>query len=159
MPMPPSLDLDRVDAYRLEPARSPEDWAAYHAIRREAIFAALLPGVLYDPDYPDEFLPDHFPYVLKHHGAVVGVMRIDLIDDRRAGFRLIAVRPDVQRGGHGRVLMALAEQRAREMGRSEAIINAHPTALGFYLGLGYVEGDFVDAGPLPPGTIRVGKAL
>jgi GNAT superfamily N-acetyltransferase len=154
MPMPIGLD-----AYRLELAQSPEDWAAYHAIRREAIFAALLPGVLYDPDYPDEFLPDHFPYVLKRHGEVVGVMRIDLIDAQRAGFRLIAVRPDLQRGGHGRVLMALAERRARELGRLEAVINAHHTALGFYLGLGYAEGAWVDAGPPPPGTVRVGKAL
>jgi len=30
--------------YSLYPARSPADWSAYHAIRREAIFTALLPG-------------------------------------------------------------------------------------------------------------------
>lgn len=156
----PNLPVaDPQDAYRLDPARSPEEWAAYHAIRREAIFAALLPGVPYDPGHPGEFKPGRLPVVLKHHGEVIGVMRIDLVDAQRAGFRLIAIRPDVQRGSHGRVLMALAEQRAQQMGCSEAVINAHPTALGFYLGLGYAEGDWVDAGPPPPGTIRIGKAL
>ena len=145
--------------YRLEPARSPEDWAAYHAIRRDTLFARLLPRHPYDKNDPDEFLPGHTSCVLRYRDAVIGVVRIDEIDAQRVGLRMIAVRDDVQRGGHGRAMLALAEEQARAEGRSEVIINAHLTAVGFYLKLGYAAGEWADPAPVPPGTIRVGKVL
>jgi len=46
------------ERYALRPARSPREWAAYHAIRRDAIFAALLPGQPCDEQDADEFVPD-----------------------------------------------------------------------------------------------------
>ena len=42
-----------VERYRLRPVRSPREWSAYHAIRRDAIFATLLPGQAYDERDPD----------------------------------------------------------------------------------------------------------
>ena len=38
----------------LMPPRSSEDWTAYHAIRRDSIFALHLPDQSYDPNDPDE---------------------------------------------------------------------------------------------------------
>ena len=64
-------------------------------------------------------------------------MRIDLIDDTQAGLRLIGIRKGLQRQGHGAALLRLAEQAARDFGRSEVVINAHPTSLTFYLANGY----------------------
>jgi GNAT superfamily N-acetyltransferase len=148
-----------VERYTLRPVRSPREWAAYHAIRRDAIFAALLPGQPYDEHDPDEFAPDHFPHVLIHDGDIVGTVRIDLIGKKGAGLRLISVRGDLQRQGHGRVLLRLAEQTARTFGKTEIVINAHPSALAFYLANGYREGDWGDLGPLRPTLIRVGKRL
>jgi GNAT superfamily N-acetyltransferase len=89
----------------------------------------------------------------------VGVVRIDLIGKRHAGFRLVGIRSGLQRRGHGRVLLRLAEEAARGLGRTEIVINAHPTSLAFYLANGYCEGKWGDAGPLPAGLIRVGKRL
>jgi GNAT superfamily N-acetyltransferase len=145
--------------YRLQPVQSPQDWAAYHAIRSEAIFAALLPGQAYDESDPDELRPGNLPHVLVHDGGVVGTVRIDLIDETQAGLRLIGIRPDVQRQGHGAVLLALAEEAARALGRTEVVINAHPTSLRFYLANGYREGAWRDKGPVPATLIRVGKKL
>lgn len=147
-----------VERYRLRPVRSPREWNAYHAIRRDAIFAALLPGQDYDERDPDEFAPGHFPHVLVYDSEIVGTVRIDLIDERVAGLRLIGVRGDLQRQGHGRVLLRLAEQTARAFGRTEIVINAHPSSLAFYLANGYREGEW-DAGAPRPGLIRVGKRL
>ena len=147
-----------VDRYRLRPVRSPREWNAYHAIRRDAIFAALLPGQDYDERDPDEFAPGHFPHVLVYDSEIVGTVRIDLIDERVAGLRLIGVRGDLQRQGHGRVLLRLAEQTARAFGKTEIVINAHPSSLAFYLANGYREGEW-DAGAPRPGLIRVGKRL
>ena len=148
-----------LERYTLRPARSPQEWCAYHAIRRDAIFAALLPGQAYDEHDPDEFERGHRPHVLVRDGEVIGTVRIDLIGDTQAGLRLIAIRRDLQRQGHGRVLLRLAEQAALAFGRTEIVINAHPTSLTFYLANGYREGEWRDAAPVPATLIRVGKRL
>ena len=148
-----------LERYTLRPARSPQEWSAYHAIRRDAIFAALLPGQAYDEHDPDEFERGHRPHVLVRDGEVIGTVRIDLIGDTQAGLRLIAIRRDLQRQGHGRVLLQLAEQAARAFSRTEIVINAHPTSLPFYLANGYREGEWGDAASVPATLIRVGKRL
>ena len=147
------------ERFALPPARSPREWAAYHAIRRDAIFAALLPGQPYNEQDADEFAPDHCPHVLLRDDEVVGVVRIDLIGKKQAGLRLVAIRGDLQRRGHGRVLLRLAEEAARALGKTEIVINAHPTSLGFYLANGYREGEWSDVRPLPATLIRVGKRM
>ena len=48
---------------------------------------------------------------------------------------------------------------ARGLGRTEIVINAHPTSLSFYLAHGYREGEWRDAAPVPANLIRVGKRL
>jgi hypothetical protein len=78
--------------YALRPVRSPQEWAAYHAIRRQAIFAALLPSQAYDEHSPGEVAPGNSPHVLLHDGEIVGVVRIDLIGQSRAGLRLVGIR-------------------------------------------------------------------
>jgi GNAT superfamily N-acetyltransferase len=150
---------DTIEHYTLQPVRSPREWAAYHAIRRDAIFTPLLPDQAYDEHDADEFEPGHLPHVLVRDGEVVGTVRIDLIGDSRAGLRLIGIRSDLQRQGHGGVLLRLAEQAARALGRTEVVINAHPTSLTFYLANDYREGEWRDAGPVPTTLIRVGKRL
>ena len=131
-----------LERYALRPVRSPQEWSVYHAIRRDAIFSALLPGQAYDEHDPD-----------------IGTVRIDLVGETQAGLRLIAIRRDLQRQGHGSVLLRLAEHAARGLGRTEIVINAHPTSLSFYLANGYREGEWRDAKPVPANLIRVGKRL
>jgi len=136
---------DPLAGYSLRPVQSPQQWSAYHAIRRDAIFATLLPGQVYDEHDPDEFEHRHRPHVLVRDGEVIGTVRIDLIGDIQAGLRLIAIRRDLQRQGHGSVLLRLAEQAARAFGKTEIVINAHPTSLTFYLANGYRDGEWRDA--------------
>ena len=111
----------------------PCDRRKNHAIRRQAIFAVLLPGRTYDETDPDEVAPRNFPHVMRRDGEIVGVIRIDLIGPSRAGLRLVGIRSDLQRQGYGRILLRLAEGAARRLGKTEIIINAHPTSLAFYL--------------------------
>jgi GNAT superfamily N-acetyltransferase len=150
---------DSRERYSLRPAQSAQEWAAYHAIRRDAIFAPLLPEQAYDERDPDEFEPGNLPHVLIRDGEVVGTVRIDLIDETQAGLRLIGIRRDSQRQGLGAVLLDLAERAARAFGRTEVVINAHPTSLIFYLANGYCEGAWRDKGPVPATLVRVGKRL
>lgn len=148
-----------LERYALRPARLPQEWSAYHAIRRDAIFSALLPGQAYDEHDPDEFQHRHLPHVLVRDGEIIGTVRIDLVGETQAGLRLIAIRRDLQRQGHGSVLLRLAEHAARGLGRTEIVINAHPTSLSFYLANGYREGEWHDATPVPANLVRVGKRL
>lgn len=150
---------DPLESYSLRPVRSAQEWRGYHAIRRDAIFVRLLPGQAYDEHDPDEFKPGHLPHVLVRDGEIVGTVRIDLIDPMQAGLRLIAIRSDLQRQGHGAVLLRLAEQAARAFGRAEVVVNAHPTSLTFYLANGYRHGSWRDAGPVAATLVRVGKRL
>jgi len=148
-----------LEHYALRPARLAQEWSAYHAIRRDAIFRALLPGQAYDEHDADEFQHRHLPHVLVRDGEIIGTVRIDLVGETQAGLRLIAIRRDLHRQGHGSVLLRLAEHAARGLGRTEIVINAHPTSLSFYLASGYREGEWRDAGPVPANLIRVGKRL
>lgn len=145
--------------HELRRVQSAADWSAYHAIRRDSIFAPLLPGHIYDEADGDEFKPENLPHLLVCDGEIVGVVRIDLIDDVQVGLRLIGIRPGLQRQGHGAALLRLSEQIAAGLGRRQVVINAHPTSLQFYLANGYAPGDWKDLGPVHPSLIRVGKEL
>ena len=150
---------DPLERYELRPPQSSEDWGAYHAIRRDAIFARLLPRQAYDEHHPDEHMPGHLPHLLVRDSEIIGTVRIDLIDPTQAGLRLIGIRNDLQRLGHGAILLQLAEKAAHAFGRTVVVINAHPTSLTFYLANGYRTGEWHDAGSVPAGLIRVGKQL
>src|SRR5262245_26710791 len=145
--------------YLLREVESAEDWAAYHAIRRDAIFAVYRPGQAYDPDHPDETKPDNFPHVLVLDGEIIGTVRIDFLDDTRAALRLIGICNDRQGQGHGAMLLRLAEDIVRQHGRRTIVINATVPALRFYLSHGYREGDWPDDLCLLPDLIRIGKRL
>lgn len=150
---------DPLERYALRPPQTSEDWGAYHAIRRDAIFALSLPRQPYDEHDPDEFKPGHLPHLLVRGGEIIGTVRIDLVDSAQAGLRLIGIRNGLQRQGHGAILLQLAEKASRSLGRTIVVINAHPTSLTFYLANGYRKGDWRDAAPVPATLIRVGKRL
>ena len=103
--------VDPTDYVLVSPVEA-RDWASYHDIRRRVLFEARGQFGVYDESHPDERAKGHFPKLLLHRDEPVGVVRIDVVGTD-AMLRRVAVRGDVQRRGHGRVLMALAEQFAR----------------------------------------------
>jgi GNAT superfamily N-acetyltransferase len=64
------------------------------------------------------------------------VIRID-IDGGVAWLRRVAVIEELQRAGHGRILLAMAEDFARAEGCDEVRSNVDPGAVGFYERCGY----------------------
>jgi hypothetical protein len=63
--------------------------------------------------------------VLLRDGKIVSVVRIDLIGEPNRPSPG-GIRSDLQRQGHGRVLLWLAEAAARLLGRTEIVINGPP---------------------------------
>lgn len=112
------------------------EWRAYHDIRRRVLFEARGQFGVYQEDGPDERAPGNHPKLLLYRGEPVGVVRID-IDATTAICRRVAIRSDVQRLGHGRVLLSLVQQFAQDMGCGQLASYVAPEAVGFYEQCGF----------------------
>jgi GNAT superfamily N-acetyltransferase len=124
--------------YQLRPLETPVDWEHYHRIRRTQLWERRGLFGAYDEHHPDERAPGHHPLLLTCDGAPVGVVRID-VDDRTAIFRRVAIDANVQRHGHGRVLLVLAEAFAAGSGCSRLYAFVAPDAVEFYRKCGFLH--------------------
>lgn len=141
--------------YELRPPAGEEEWLAFHAIRRKVLFENRGKGDSYVENHPDDSLPGNHPLVLLYQGDVIGVMRLD-VSAAAAWLRRVAIREDLQRVGHGTVLLRLAEKFARTQACIEMRTNAALEAVGFYERCGYARE--VDASS-PPNSVRMWKRL
>ena len=130
------------------------EWAAYHKIRRTVLFERRGRFGMYDDSHPDELRPENHPLLLFSNGEPVGTIRVDF-SDTGAIFRRVAVSEDVQRRGHGRTMLELAERFVRERGVRHVISHADRGAVGFYERCGYVR----EAGDGDGATVLMGKDL
>ena len=141
--------------HELRPPNSDEEWLAFHAVRRKVLFENRGKFDSYIENHPDDFKTGHHPLVLLYKGVVIGVIRVDVCETF-AWFRRVAIREDLQRMGHGRVLVRLAEALAEAEGCNEVRSNAAVEALGFYERCGYAH-DL--ASPASANSVRVWKSL
>jgi GNAT superfamily N-acetyltransferase len=111
-------------------------WRAFHDIRRTVLFEARGEFGVYDENRPDDHAPGNHPKLLRFRGEPIGVVRID-IDGATALLRRVAVRSDVQRLGHGRVLLSLVEDFARHNGCRTLASHVAVDAVGFYEKCGF----------------------
>jgi GNAT superfamily N-acetyltransferase len=118
---------------------TPEEWEAYHFIRRTELFEGRGRVGVYDTNHPDEYLPNHYPLLLTWHGKGIATTRLDLRSGGVAIVRLAAVTKSAQGQGHGRVLAARIEAFARGKGVSKLLVNAASGAVGFYQRIGFVR--------------------
>ena len=116
--------------------RNDDEWRAYHAIRREVLFENRGYTGIYDENHPDELENGNHPLILVHGGIAIGVIRVD-VREHVAWFRRVAVRGDLQRAGHGTVLLDLAESFARKERCSVVRSNVAVDAVEFYERCGY----------------------
>jgi GNAT superfamily N-acetyltransferase len=126
-----------VSQYELRAPESDEEWRAFHDIRRKVLFENRGKDD-YIENHPDDTKIGNNPLVLVYKGEVIGVVRID-VSESEAWLRRLAIREDLQRQGHGRVLLELAENFAKTRNCSEVRTNAAVEAVGFYERCGYVR--------------------
>ena len=113
------------------------EWRAYHDIRRRVLFEARGQFGVYQENRPDDSVPGNHPKLLLYRGEPVGVVRID-VAGTTAICRRVAIRSDVQRLGHGRALLSLVQQFARDTGCGRLASHVAPDAVGFYERCGFV---------------------
>ena len=131
---------ENASLYRLSPPASAEDWETYHRIRRDV----LLEARKYAIEQADECAPGHHPLLLWLDNRPIGAIRIDMLDEGRAGLRLVAIDPAHHGRGHGRQLLQLAEDFARDAGCTRTVVYSTQDAAGFYAKAGYSEDDWDD---------------
>jgi N-acetylglutamate synthase-like GNAT family acetyltransferase len=139
--------------HELRAPANEDEWRALHFIRRKVLFENRGRFDTYIENHPDDFKTGHHPLVLLYKGNVIGVVRVE-VEDKRAWLRRVAIREDVQRQGHGRVLLRLAEAFAKAEGCHEMVSNAADDAVGFYESCGFSR-DLSETGP--PHSVRVRK--
>ena len=141
--------------YELRTPNSTAEWQAYHAIRRKVLFENRGQFGVYDENHPDEHSKGNHPLLLLLDSKAIGVIRVD-INGNQAMFRRVAIREDLQRAGHGRVLLTLAESLAQEKGCLQIWSEVAPDAVGFYERCGYT---FVPSVPMIGTSISMQKNL
>ena len=141
--------------YELRAPSSTNEWEAYHAIRRKVLFETRGQIGVYDKNHPDDSREGNYPLLLLMNGEAIGVIRVD-INGKKAIFRRVAVREDLQRAGHGRMLLALAESFAQSKGCNHIWSNVAPDAVGFYERCGYT---CVPSAPMTGTSISMQKNL
>lgn len=141
--------------HELRSPASEDEWREFHAIRRKVLFENRGQGETYLENHRDDSLPGNHPLILLYQGIVIGVVRLD-ISETVAWLRRMAIREGLQRVGHGRILLELAEAFARAEGCNEVKTNAAVESVGFYGRCGYVRD--VEASS-PPNSVRMWKHL
>jgi N-acetylglutamate synthase-like GNAT family acetyltransferase len=123
-------------SYELVEATADSDWREYHSVRRRVLFERR--GLTnYDETNADEYNAANHPLLLKLDGRAIGTVRLDDFGNGAGAVRLVAIAPDLQRRGHGRVLSDYVESYARRLGIKILYVNAVLEAVGYYEKLGW----------------------
>ncbi|MES2520450.1 MAG: GNAT family N-acetyltransferase [Bacteroidota bacterium] len=85
----------------------------------------------------DEDQADHAMVIDSESNIVVGVARMQINTPTQGQVRCVAVSPNVQGKGVGKLLMNYLENLAREKSIKEIILDARENALKFYKSIGY----------------------
>lgn len=116
-------------------------WRSFHEICRTSLFRQT--EEQYDPERVDSYYPQpasRTELLLSFKGAAIGTVAIDDLMNGQAALRMVAIHPEHQRNGHGRMLLQLAEKFAAQQGVQQLCVNANPEATDFYRALGFTEG-------------------
>jgi len=122
--------------YELRAPDTPDEWSAYHQIRRSELFDRRGRGDQYNDHHPDESAPGNFPLLLFRDAVPVGTIRIDT-GQPLVLFRMVTVRHDAQGTGAGREMLRRAEAFARAHGGERVALYSAADAVGFYERCGY----------------------
>ena len=127
-----------------------EEWEQYYDLRftvlREPWGQLKGSEVLTDEDQTD-----HAMVVDSETEKIVGVARMQTNSSTQGQVRCVAVSPEMQGRGVGKLLMSYLENLAQEKGFKEIVLDARENAVKFYLSIGYgiIEESYLLFGIIP----------
>lgn len=123
--------------YSMLEIKSPQtdaDWKAYYALRfsvlREPWNQPLGSEVLADEDQA-------IHAIAVENGEVLGVARMHESDEKQGQVRCVATATKAQGKGIGKAIMAYLEEKAKQKGWTEIVLEARENAVPFYQAIGY----------------------
>jgi N-acetylglutamate synthase-like GNAT family acetyltransferase len=114
--------------------RTAEDFEAYYALRYETLRKPWNQPTGSEKDSEEETSTHAF---IKHEGQVLAVCRLQMNTTTTAQLRFMAVAENQQGKGLGKLMMHYMEEKAREKGATEVILQARENAVRFYQSCGY----------------------
>ena len=113
-----------------------EEWEQYYDLRFKVLREPW--GQLKGSEVlTDEDQADHAMVVDSKTNRIVGVARMQTNSSIQGQVRCVAVSPEMQGRGVGKLLMSYLENVAQEKGFKEIVLDARENALKFYLSIGY----------------------
>ena len=113
-----------------------EEWEQYYDLRFKVLREPW--GQLKGSEVlTDEDQAYHAMVMDSETGKVVGVARMQTNTPTQGQVRCVAVSPQLQGKGVGKLLMGYLENLAREKGFQEIVLDARENAVEFYLSIGY----------------------
>ena len=103
---------------------------------RQRVLRAPLGLNLHDENLEAERGQLHFG-LFDEHGKLLASVTVVPLSTTQAKLRQMAVAPEQQRRGCGRMLLRSVETSLRQRGLTRLSLHARKTAAGFYAGLGY----------------------
>ncbi len=123
-----------------------QEYALAVALRHEVLRIPL--GLAFTVDQLASESGSHHLAACDEAGHILGCLMLTPHDGGEIQMRQVAVKPEMQGTGLGRVLVEEGERKARELGFTRVMLHARDVAIGFYARLGYArEGDlFTEVG-------------
>lgn len=115
---------------------TPSEWEQYYQLRFTVLREPW--GQLKGSEIlKDEDQADHAMVIDSETQEIVGVARMQTNTPTQGQVRCVAVSPNRQGSGVGKILMNYLEEIAQQKGIQEIILDARENAVKFYLSIGY----------------------
>lgn len=119
---------------KIKSPQTDSDWKAYYALRfsvlREPWNQPLGSEVLADEDQA-------IHAIAVQNGEVLGVARMHESAEKQGQVRCVATATKAQGKGIGKAIMAYLEEKAKQKGWTEIVLEARENAVPFYQAIGY----------------------
>ncbi len=112
-----------------------DEWESYYRLRF-TILRAPWNQPLGSEVLADEMEAIHA--VVIENDQIIGVARMHQSGDNQGQVRCVAVAAEAQGKGVGKAIMLHLEEKAKEMGMQEIVLEARENAVPFYKSMGYV---------------------
>lgn len=112
-----------------------DEWESYYRLRF-TILRAPWNQPLGSEVLADEMEAIHA--VVVENDQIIGVARMHQSGENQGQVRCVAVAAEAQGKGVGKAIMLYLEEKAKEMGMQEIVLEARENAVPFYKSMGYV---------------------
>jgi N-acetylglutamate synthase-like GNAT family acetyltransferase len=114
---------------------SQDEWESYYRLRFTILRAP------WNQPLGSEVLADEMEAIhamVIENDQIIGVARMHQSGDNQGQVRCVAVAAEAQGKGVGKAIMLHLEEKAKEMGMQEIVLEARENAVPFYKSMGYV---------------------